>query len=214
MLKALDESGLAPEQLAPLIGVSNMTLRRWRLLPKNRKVPPIYEKAVVEALYQLLLDNRLQADSPSVQRLIRESTSQSFAAAIHSLGVAETLAAKGQSDQDRIMFALSHIGHDEDHRRQVDASNPKIEGLKEMGDEWRSRISALLSVVRSKRLVALDKLIAYGALFYLIYPFDLIPDYIPVVGHLDDFAMLGFAVAYYVRKHPDLIEPKSERGAK
>ena len=33
-----------------------------------------------------------------------------------------------------------------------------------------------------------------GALGYLILPFDLIPDYIPVVGYTDDFAALQAAV--------------------
>jgi uncharacterized membrane protein YkvA (DUF1232 family) len=46
--------------------------------------------------------------------------------------------------------------------------------------------------------------VAYGALFYLILPFDLIPDSIPVFGYVDDFGILGFAVAYYARKFPEL----------
>ena len=48
----------------------------------------------------------------------------------------------------------------------------------------------------------MDKLAAYGALFYLITTFDLIPDTIPVFGLLDDFAILGIVVAYYVQKFP------------
>ena len=45
---------------------------------------------------------------------------------------------------------------------------------------------------------------AYGALFYLFTPFDLVPDVMPVFGYVDDFGMLGFAVAYYGAKFPHL----------
>lgn len=41
--------------------------------------------------------------------------------------------------------------------------------------------------------------VALGA-FYLLSPIDLIPDFIPVIGHLDDLALLGFLVAL-VKKH-------------
>jgi uncharacterized membrane protein YkvA (DUF1232 family) len=51
----------------------------------------------------------------------------------------------------------------------------------------------------------MEKLSAYGALFYLITVFDLIPDTIPVFGVLDDFAILGIVTAYYLRKFPDLF---------
>ncbi len=36
---------------------------------------------------------------------------------------------------------------------------------------------------------------AIGALIYFISPIDLIPDFIPVVGYIDDAAVIGFVVA-------------------
>ena len=36
---------------------------------------------------------------------------------------------------------------------------------------------------------------AIGALIYFISPIDLIPDFIPVVGYVDDAAVIGFVVA-------------------
>ena len=41
--------------------------------------------------------------------------------------------------------------------------------------------------------------VALGAL-YLLSPIDLIPDFIPVIGQLDDLVLLGFLVAL-VRNH-------------
>ena len=37
--------------------------------------------------------------------------------------------------------------------------------------------------------------LAIGALLYFLSPVDLIPDVIPVVGYVDDAAVIGFVVA-------------------
>ena len=47
-----------------------------------------------------------------------------------------------------------------------------------------------------------DKAIIIGCLGYLISPFDLIPDFIPVVGYADDAAALTWA-AYRIGSRVD-----------
>ena len=51
---------------------------------------------------------------------------------------------------------------------------------------------------------------------YLALPFDLIPDFIPVAGQLDDALVVAAAIGYVVRAAgPELVEelwPGSERG--
>ena len=51
---------------------------------------------------------------------------------------------------------------------------------------------------------------------YLALPFDLVPDFIPVAGQLDDAILVALAVAYVVRHvGPDVVReqwPGSERG--
>ena len=37
--------------------------------------------------------------------------------------------------------------------------------------------------------------LAIGALIYFISPIDAIPDFIPVVGYIDDAAVIGFVIA-------------------
>ena len=37
---------------------------------------------------------------------------------------------------------------------------------------------------------------------YLLNPIDLIPDFIPVLGHLDDIVILSLAVRY-IKRHTD-----------
>ena len=48
------------------------------------------------------------------------------------------------------------------------------------------------------------KVVLVLGVLYLLNPIDLIPDFIPVIGHLDDVLIVGL-VARYVKKHaPDL----------
>lgn len=93
-----------------------------------------------------------------------------------------------------------HIGSQESRRERVNKQKKKILSFKKLGKDWSERISVLTGVVASKKMAALDKFMAYGALFYLVMVFDLIPDTVPVFGLLDDFAILGIAASYYLKR--------------
>ncbi len=128
-----------------------------------------------------------------------------------------TLTALGSPAKSRGIVAkgLACIGENEHRQEQVRSSGRMLARLKAMGEEWRSRIEDLTLALRSDEVTALDKLVAFGALFYLICPFDLIPDAIPVVGVAHDFIILGIAVLYYRRRFPHLFPDqarKQERG--
>jgi uncharacterized membrane protein YkvA (DUF1232 family) len=60
------------------------------------------------------------------------------------------------------------------------------------------------------------KLVLVGLLAYLVLPFDLVPDFIPVAGQLDDAIVAAACLAYVVRvAGRDVVEdlwPGSERG--
>jgi uncharacterized membrane protein YkvA (DUF1232 family) len=60
------------------------------------------------------------------------------------------------------------------------------------------------------------KLMLISLLVYLMIPFDLVPDFIPVVGYLDDAILVTAVVAYVVRlTGRDVVEELwrgSERG--
>ena len=50
------------------------------------------------------------------------------------------------------------------------------------------------------------KVVAVGALIYFICPWDAIPDFVPVVGYMDDAGVIYAAVEYYSGE----IEPHYE----
>jgi uncharacterized membrane protein YkvA (DUF1232 family) len=109
---------------------------------------------------------------------------------------------------------LAHIGQNENRQEQVRSSGRMLAHFKTWGKEWSGRIGDLTLVMRSDKITMLDKLVAFGALFYLICPFDLIPDAIPVIGYADDFVILGIAVLYYRKRFPHLFRDRADKQAK
>jgi uncharacterized membrane protein YkvA (DUF1232 family) len=53
--------------------------------------------------------------------------------------------------------------------------------------------------VRDGRVPLWRKLVGVAAVAYLFWPFDLIPDFIPVIGYLDDAGILTAAALFLVR---------------
>ena len=206
LLDLVKESGLSPEKFGELTGVSGMTIRRWAERSRNWVIPKLYVPAIRETCYQLLAEGRLRVDSPLVRRVLLSSNSAQHGAALKNLGLTSgnfTLA--GEDDGERLLEGLGLIGAQADKREMVDSSNKKILSFKNLGAEWSRRVGFLLQVIRSNRFSGKEKLIGYGALFYLITPIDFIPDHIPLIGLMDDFGILGLAVAHYASKFPRAV---------
>src|SRR6476661_3236551 len=49
-------------------------------------------------------------------------------------------------------------------------------------------------LLTDKRVSALDKMLVAGAMAYILMPIDLIPDFIPFLGEVDDLYLLLFAL--------------------
>jgi uncharacterized membrane protein YkvA (DUF1232 family) len=200
----LKETGFSPEQLGARIGISGMTLRRWSDLPAQDPVPELYEKALHEVVYELLAEGTLPKDSEVVHVVTKESSI--FNAAIKNLGFTADFMASGKPDSESVLNGMSGLGSQPSKQESVDRSKERISTYTKLGQDWKYRIKTLQSVIASKDLNRLDKFAAYGALFYLLTPFDLIPDHIPVFGLLDDFFILGLVAVYYVNRFPQLFK--------
>jgi uncharacterized membrane protein YkvA (DUF1232 family) len=205
LFKILETSGLSPEQFAPYLGISGMTLRRWREKPGDEEIPKLYERSLEAAVSQLIREGRLDPESPLARQTLKDSL-ESFQSVLTNLGFSEDILSQSKNQEETVVLGLSQIGADEEKRHEVERSHKKILDFKKFSKEWGRRISTLMSVVTSKQIKSYEKLVAYGALFYLINPFDLIPDHIPGFGFVDDYAILGMASVYYLTRFAKLFK--------
>ncbi len=84
----------------------------------------------------------------------------------------------------------------------------------------KSRVRAVYFAYSRYALPWYTKLVAFLVLAYAISPIDLIPDFIPVLGYLDDLIILPLGIALVIRLIPQAIwkvcmdEAESEVGWK
>lgn len=196
----MKEAKCSAEELGGLAGVSGMTIRRWAKLKAGAKVPDFYEGGVRKAIHHLIAENRLEPDRGALAPVAENEINAQVAAALTNLGLEAGFQIDGSSD-DRALEALAQIGAQPLKREAVDAGQKKISAFKALGTEWSKRVGTLWEVAHAKDMPAPDKLVAFGALFYLLTVIDFIPDALPFVGLVDDFAILGLAANYYLGKN-------------
>jgi len=74
--------------------------------------------------------------------------------------------------------------------------------LKEKANEIKKDISALFIAMKKKETPWYAKLIAGIAVTYALSPIDLIPDFVPVLGYLDDLLILPLLITLAVKLIP------------
>lgn len=83
--------------------------------------------------------------------------------------------------------------------------------LKQRAKQQQDDIPALFLALKDKRTPWLAKGLAFLALAYALSPIDLIPDFIPVLGYLDDLLILPGLIVLTVKLIPrDLWREKQE----
>lgn len=199
LLKCLKKTNFSAEILADYFAVSNMTVRRWQS-KKNVSIPKNEIDPIVQGIYRLITDGYLSVEDQDVRAFISHDSHNYMNAVTKSLGISSSMTL---SSEAKMPAALGQIGSSEVKRSAVDKGLEKIKGFRKLGADWKKKITFLLNVLKNKKMTLSQKAVAYGALFYLLTPFDFIPDYIPVFGMMDDYAVLGFAVLYYLKNFPE-----------
>ena len=85
---------------------------------------------------------------------------------------------------------------DQKRRREVEGS-PRT-GAKRTVMSYIAELPAFLrllwGLVRDSRVEVVDKLLVAGAIAYIVAPIDLIPDFIPFLGEVDDVFLLVLSI--------------------
>lgn len=79
--------------------------------------------------------------------------------------------------------------------------------LKAIGKDLKREIGVYRRVLKDDRTPKIAKLFLGLAIGYLLLPFDIIPDFIPVIGHLDDLIIVPALVVIALKMVPkEVIE--------
>ena len=72
-----------------------------------------------------------------------------------------------------------------------------------LGRSVISQVQIVLRTILDKTASRKNRAVAIGAILYFINPFDLIPDAAPVIGYLDDLAVLALTLGFIARSGND-----------
>ena len=77
-----------------------------------------------------------------------------------------------------------------------------FESLKSKAGEWKREISALYLAARDPRTPWYAKAVAVLIVAYALSPIDLIPDFIPILGYIDDVLLLPLGIWLVLKMIP------------
>lgn len=80
-----------------------------------------------------------------------------------------------------------------------------LEKMKERARQLRSETFALYLAARDPRTPWYAKLLVAGIVAYTFSPIDLIPDYVPVLGYLDDLILIPLGITLAIKMVPDSV---------
>lgn len=85
--------------------------------------------------------------------------------------------------------------------------------IKERAKKLKADIPALFLSLKDKETPLIAKILAGLTVGYALSPIDLIPDFIPVLGYLDDIILLPVLVALTIRLIPQEVFERNRRQA-
>lgn len=85
--------------------------------------------------------------------------------------------------------------------------------IKERAGELKSNIPVIFIALKNKNTPLITKIIAGITVGYALSPVDLMPDFIPVLGYLDDIIILPALVALTIKLIPEEIWTESKKYA-
>lgn len=80
-----------------------------------------------------------------------------------------------------------------------------ITKLKEKAKQLKSETQVLALAYSDKRTPLIAKILIWITVTYLLSPIDLIPDFIPILGLLDDLIIVPLLITLSIRQIPNIV---------
>ncbi len=80
-----------------------------------------------------------------------------------------------------------------------------FETIRRWAAALRRDVAALILAVRDPRTPLIARIVAALVVAYALSPIDLIPDFVPVLGYLDDLVLVPLGLALVVRLVPSVL---------
>ena len=80
-----------------------------------------------------------------------------------------------------------------------------ITKLKEKAKQLKSETQVLMVAYNDKRTPLIAKILIWITVAYLLSPIDLIPDFIPILGLLDDLIIVPLLITLSIRQIPNIV---------
>jgi uncharacterized membrane protein YkvA (DUF1232 family) len=85
--------------------------------------------------------------------------------------------------------------------------------LKALGADLKRSLRVYRSIAQDPRTPRLAKILLGLAIGYVLMPFDLIPDFIPVIGHVDDAILVPALIFVALKMVPTEVREDCSRRA-
>jgi uncharacterized membrane protein YkvA (DUF1232 family) len=92
--------------------------------------------------------------------------------------------------------------------------NKLLDKIKIRAKELKYNLSALYLAYRRKDVPILAKILIIITIGYALSPIDLIPDFIPIIGYLDDLIILPFLIFLSLKLIPKEIMEECKESAR
>jgi len=70
---------------------------------------------------------------------------------------------------------------------------------------WRAKLKLISRLLRDRQVPWYSKLVIPAVIAYLAMPLDIIPDFIPVLGQLDDLLVIAVGTALLLKLTPKSV---------
>jgi uncharacterized membrane protein YkvA (DUF1232 family) len=90
----------------------------------------------------------------------------------------------------------------------------RLERWKKRAAQLKQEVHALALACKDPRVPWYAKFLAVSIVAYALSPIDLIPDFIPVLGYLDDLILVPLGIYFVLRMIPDEVMIESRKRAR